>query len=86
MKYETEFLTKKLYSGVVSDVLDQMGYRNQTLAGGIHGLTDETVICGPAFTSIGNTVYTMPEDPLTAQCKVVDQLQPGEVYVLATRG
>ena len=86
MKYEIDYLKEKLYSGVVSDVLDQMGYRNQTLGGGIHGLKDETVVCGPAFTSIGNTVYTMPDDPLTAQCKVVDQLQPGEVYVLATRG
>jgi len=86
MKYEIEFLKSKLYSGIVSDCLDQMGYRNQTLAGGIHGLNDETVICGPAFTSIGNTVYTMPESPLTAQCKVVDQLKPGEIYVLATRG
>ena len=28
----------------------------------------------------------MPEDPLTAQCKVVDQLGEGEIYVLVTRG
>ena len=27
MKYEIDYLKKKLYSGVVSDVLDQMGYR-----------------------------------------------------------
>ncbi len=28
----------------------------------------------------------MPPDPLTAQCKVVDQLKPGEIYVLVARG
>lgn len=28
----------------------------------------------------------MPPDPLTAQCKVVDQLGEGEIYVLVTRG
>lgn len=28
----------------------------------------------------------MPEDPLTAQCKVLDQMQPGEVFVLTMRG
>jgi len=85
-KYDYKKLKKVLYSGVVSDILDQMGYRNQTLQGGIHGLTDDTVILGPAFTSIGTEVYSMPADPLTAQCKIVDQLQPDEIYVLATRG
>lgn len=50
------------------------------------GLNDETVIFGPAFTSIGTEVYSMPEDPLTAQCKVVDQLGEDEIYVLVTRG
>ena len=63
-----------------------MGYRNQALAGGISPLTDDTVIFGPAFTSIGTTVYSMPENPLVAQCKVVDQLGEDEIYVLVTRG
>ena len=49
-------------------------------------LQDDVVIFGPAFTSIGTQVYSMPENPLTAQCKVVDQLSEGEVYVLVTRG
>lgn len=75
-----------LYSGIISDVLDGMGYRNQALAGGISPLTDDTVIFGPAFTSIGTTVYSMPENPLVAQCKVVDQLGEDEIYVLVTRG
>ena len=63
-----------------------MGYRNQAISNKINPLNDETVIFGPAFTSIGTEVYSMPEDPLTAQCKVVDQLGEGEIYVLVTRG
>ena len=63
-----------------------MGYRNQALSNAIMGLNDATVIFGPAFTSIGTEVYSMPEDPLTAQCKVVDQLGEDEIYVLVTRG
>lgn len=88
MKYENqvEALKEKLYAGILCDVLDQKGYRNQALSSGIHGLTDDTVIFGPAFTSIGTEVYSMPEDPLTAQCKVVDQLGENEIYVLVTRG
>lgn len=85
-KYEAEYLKKTLYSGVICDVMDELDYRNQSLKSGVRPLKDDTVLFGPAFTSIGTQVYTMPDDPLTAQCKVVDQLQPGEVYVLAIRG
>lgn len=49
-------------------------------------LTEDTVIFGPAFTSIGTQVYSMPENPLIAQTRVVDQLGEGEIYVLVTRG
>ena len=86
MALNSEMIKEKLYSGIISDLLDGMGYRNQALEGGISPLTDDTVIFGPAFTSIGTTVYSMPENPLVAQCKVVDQLGEDEIYVLVTRG
>lgn len=86
MKHDVNYLKENLYSGIICDVLDQMGYRNQALSNELNGLNDNTVIFGPAFTSIGTEVYSMPEDPLTAQCKVVDQLGEGEIYVLVTRG
>lgn len=86
MALNSEMIKEILYSGIISDVLDGMGYRNQALAGGISPLTDDTVIFGPAFTSIGTTVYSMPENPLVDQCKVVDQLGEDEIYVLVTRG
>lgn len=84
--YDLEVLKNVLYSGILCDVLDQKGYRNQSLSNAIAGLGEHTVIFGPAFTSIGTEVYSMPTDPLTAQCKVVDQLGEGEIYVLVTRG
>ena len=86
MEKDLNKLKEILYSGIICDVLDQKGYRNQALGPDVMGLNDETVIFGPAFTSIGTTVYSMPPDPLTAQCKVVDQLSEGEIYVLVTRG
>lgn len=86
MEKDLNKLKEILYSGIICDVLDQKGYRNQALGPEVMGLNDETVIFGPAFTSIGTTVYSMPPDPLTAQCKVVDQLCEGEIYVLVTRG
>ena len=86
MKYQVYDVKEKLYSGVISDVLDQHGYRFQSLPNDLMHLMEDTVLFGPAFTSIGTQVYSMPEDPLTAQCKVVDQLQSGQIYVLVTRG
>lgn len=86
MKYDKEYLKENLYSGIISDVLDGMGYRNQMIGQRLFPLKDDTVIFGPAFTSIATTVYSMPEHPLTAQCRVVDQLGEDEIYVLVTRG
>lgn len=86
MKYNLNEIKDQLYSGILCDVLDGLGYRHQALSNAIAGLTDETVIFGPAFTSIGTQVYSMPENPLIAQTKVVDQLGEGEIYVLVTRG
>ena len=85
-KMDIAYLRKVLYSGILCDVLDQRCYRNQSLSNRIARLTDDTVIFGPAFTSIGTEVYSMPPDPLTAQCKVVDQLGEDEIYVLVVRG
>lgn len=86
MKYNLNEIKNDLYSGILCDVLDGLGHRNQALSNAIAGLTEDTVIFGPAFTSIGTQVYSMPENPLIAQTRVVDQLGEGEIYVLVTRG
>lgn len=82
----SDYIKQTIYSGVLCDVMDGLGYRNQAIGQHLIPLNDDTVIFGPAFTSIATQVYSMPESPLTAQCKVVDQLSEGEVYVLVTRG
>lgn len=86
MKHDPDHLKKTLYSGLICDVLDHLGYRNQALGSRFRTLDEDGVLFGRAFTSIGTQVYTMPPNPLTAQCKVIDQISEGEVYVLATRG
>ena len=85
-KYSMEQIKNTLYSGLICDVLDQMGYRNQYLSGEMNALLPDTVVFGRAFTAVATQVYSMPKDPLTAQCRVLDQMQAGEVFVLTTRG
>jgi regulator of RNase E activity RraA len=86
MKYTDEYLKETLYTAIICDVMDQMGRNNQTLGSRFRPLNPDAILFGRAFTSIGTQVYTMPENPLTAQCEVIDRLSAGEVYVLATRG
>ncbi len=86
VKYDSEYLKNTLYSGILCDVMDQMGHRNQSLGASFKMNSDKQVLLGKAFTSIGTEVYTMPENPLTAQCKVIDQMSEDEVYILSTRG
>lgn len=86
MNFDLEQIRQHIGSSIMSDVLDGMGYRNQMLSYPIRPLEEDAFMFGPAFTSIGTQVYTMPDDPLTAQCKVVDQLKEGEVYLLTIRG
>lgn len=84
--YSYEQIKRDITSSIMSDALDALGYRSQMLDGSVAPLNEDSFLYGPAFTSIGTQVYSMPEDPLTAQCKVVDQLSEGEVYVLVIRG
>lgn len=44
MKYTVEQVKERLYSGVISDVLDGLGYRDQTIPNDIVPLTDDTVM------------------------------------------
>ena len=85
-KYSLEQIRSTLYSGLICDVLDQMGYHHQYLGCEMDALLPDTVVFGKAFTAVATQVYSMPADPLTAQCRVLDQMQPGEVFVLTTRG
>ncbi len=85
-KYSMDELKDMLYTGLICDVLDKMGYHNQYLGPDLMPITFDTVVFGKVFTCIATEVYSMPEDPLTAQCRVIDQMHEGEVMVLTTRG
>ena len=89
-------MKEKLYTPVVGDILDQMGYPHQFLPAGIKPLEslvpadayidrsepDERLkIAGYACTVLENDVYGMPEKPFGYLTEALDQLKPNEVYV-----
>lgn len=78
-------LTEKLsgcYTGVVHDVLREMGLRNFTLPPEITPLMPEEVLCGPAFTIEGHPDDTAdPHETLLAWTGLLSQAPSGHIWV-----
>lgn len=73
----------ELYSAVVSDCLDQVGYRDQAMEPSIRPLYPEAKIAGIAATVLAHEVYAAPAEPYLRELEAVDRLQAGEVMVVS---
>lgn len=71
-----------LYSAVVADVLDSLGYRNQCLSPAIMALTPNRTVCGQAFTALAEPVDHVPVKPYELEMAAIDHMQPGDVFVV----
>ena len=78
----------KLYAAVLSDVLDAQGYRHQVLPPQIRPLDEALVLVGRARTGLYRDVYHVPRghNPYELEIALIDDLQPGDVPVLACGG
>jgi len=75
-----------LYTAVVCDALDQLGYRNQALRENIRPLFPDCRFAGWARTISYVDVYHIPEDPYGLEIESIDSILPGEVVVISTAG
>ncbi len=77
-------IREKLYVAVLSDVLDELGYRDQALPPHIRPLDETLVMAGFARTGLYRDVYHVPpgENPYELEIALIDDLRPGEVPVL----
>lgn len=75
----------KLYSGVISDVLDGLGNMHHALAPKIRPLDDSLVLFGPARTALYMPVYHVEagSNPYELEIALVDSLRQDDVAVLA---
>ncbi|MFZ4453713.1 RraA family protein [Salibacterium aidingense] len=76
-----EKIKERLYSAVISDVLDSMGYRNQTLIPSIRPISRDMSITGRARTVQAADVHREPEHPYKKQLEVLDSIHPGDVFI-----
>ena len=89
-------MKERLYTPVVGDILDQMGYRHQFLPAPIRPLVSQVPmsyyvadgqpnhrlkVAGYACPMLENDVYGEPKKPFGYMTEALDQLRPNEVYV-----
>jgi 4-hydroxy-4-methyl-2-oxoglutarate aldolase len=77
-----------LYTAVLSDVLDELGFREQAMPPSIRPLDDDLVMVGRARTGVYREVYSVVagDNPYALEIALVDDLKPGDVAVLGCGG
>ena len=81
-----EILKTRLYTAVVSDVLDRQGLLEQAMAARIRPIQPHMRLVGRAHTVLTADIYERPENPYVKEIAAVDALKPGDVMVAATNG
>src|SRR5215469_4026733 len=76
---------RELYTPVVGDILDDLGFEHQFLPQPIQPLREEMRLAGRAMPVLMTDVFGKQKHPFGKLTEALDQLQPGEIY-LATGG
>ena len=74
--------SENLYSAVVADVLDKLGYRNQILSARVKALTPAKRVFGRVFTARAIKVDEVPAEPYKLEMQAIDTMQKGDVLVV----
>lgn len=79
-----EHIEKNLYTAVISDSLDDVGFRDQAMRKEFRPLHPEFKCVGWVRTILCQDVFEIPDDPYGLEIEAVDSLLRGEVAVVAT--
>jgi len=75
-----------LFSAVLADVLDGLGYRPSALPVDVRPLKPEWKLFGRAATLSAVAVHLEPQKPYAVELACIDSLQPGDVLIATTNG
>lgn len=78
-------LKNSLYSPVISDMLDEHGYWQQTMDASVRPLDRGMVAVGRAFTVLVADVFHVLEKPYEGLIAALDSIQSGDIYVASVR-
>jgi len=79
-------IEENLYTAVISDALDELGYRDQALREFIRPLSSNDRFAGWARTLSCVDVYHIAPDPYAKEIEAIDSILPGEVVMVSTAG
>jgi 4-hydroxy-4-methyl-2-oxoglutarate aldolase len=88
-KFSSEYYAQieaTLYTAVLADILDNLGYRQQIMHYQLRPLYSEAKLVGRAATMATADVDKIPQQPYKLELALLDDLKPGEVVVCATHG
>lgn len=74
-------MKEKLYTPVVGDILDVMGYTHQFLPQYVRPLRDDMKLAGKACTVLEHDVFGAQKKPFGLLTEALDQLQKNEIYI-----
>lgn len=78
-----EYIARHLYTAVISDTLDDLGYRDQAMREYLRPLDPAAVFAGRARTINCADVFEEGDDPYGVEIEAIDSLRPGEIPVVA---
>jgi len=79
-----EKVENELYTDVVCDALDDLGYRHQAMHQRLRPLFQNITFAGWVRTISCVDVSHVPSEPYAKEIEAVDSIQPGEVVVVST--
>ena len=88
MSYDAAYLDRiaeHLYSSVLADILDDHGYRQQSLDHEVRPLYNGAKVAGRAATMLAVEVSKLPDNPYEQLMELLDGIVPGEVVVGAVQ-
>jgi 4-hydroxy-4-methyl-2-oxoglutarate aldolase len=79
-------MRESLYTAVVNDALDAMGYRHQSPRVALRPYSSETLLVGRCKTTLWADMYHADPRPYELELKAVDSCRPDDVMICAAGG
>lgn len=76
-----ELIKSRLYTPVVGDILDRMGFTHQFMPQAVQPLLPEMKLAGRAMPVLMVDVHGPQKKPFGKLTEALDQLEPGEIYL-----
>lgn len=79
-------IKEKLYSAVICDALDSMGFKNQSPRINFRAYTGKNILIGRCKNTLWVDMFHEDPDPYNLELQAVDSCKPGDVLVAAASG